>query len=744
MFRQRIREKILSVIRNAPESNISEPSSTVTADTVGGNNKKRKQSFEVKQQKKAAKRRANDSDVVPNCKSCHQPGHKSSRSPLCRNHNPSKAEVLYDNLGGGYTCFTRKVSFEDIVKPEHRPLLKQRVTEACAFMEQLKLHMCLFVNYYCINRRDAPPSAVFKQNFWYSVSQMIMGKRITTSAQIPNDLLPAWDAFRRIHPNALLRRGMPTGMVSCISEECVIIATCFTNAIVEEFEKRVKSFLYFILQNRFVLIQPKDIHAVVDKFAYPYVGRGFAEWPSKPFVNDDFKATVKRMCTPLQSLVVSPATLENMSANPQDYFLCLKQVSVAIEEQHSNHAMDVRRVPPPRAFALLPTPTIRWPTVSLSCDAISSFMRKPRRRGYNQQLQLYYDIFDFSKLGFESIQELQGNGNNQVMFANLVTSDGTSANMVFHRRKPSQEDTLIRNHKLQMKDFTLDEVLTHYQPFFVDPGRKSLYTAVSPDFNYWERAALPSFTDFGSLQVRKMSTKEYRFFMDGGLHKKWLKRIRDANLELLLSQTPTPKTASSDAFNNYCAHQLNNFNRISEIHNAQSGKRLLGGYKGRQRAKQFAVNFMANGGKKYNRERRGKTRSDRRSRQRLQQASQTVKKRKFKFSRFFYDPARIPLVIFGSATLGKDHVPIRGLPSGSTNVLYQQLKERELNGDLLVVLADEYLTSQVCSTCNQRDLIKMPGVTGFSVLKCRNCHKKWQRDFGVALAFPGLPEKTSN
>lgn len=57
---------------------------------------------------------------------------------------------------------------------------------------------------------------------------------------------------------------------------------------------------------------------------------------------------------------------------------------------------------------------------------------------------------------FRSIQELQGNGNNQVMFANLVTSDGTSANMVFHRRKPSQEDTLIRKHKLQMKDFTLD------------------------------------------------------------------------------------------------------------------------------------------------------------------------------------------------------------------------------------------------------------------------------------------------
>lgn len=49
---------------------------------------------------------------------------------------------------------------------------------------------------------------------------MVLDNRTTTSAQLSSDLLPAWDAFRRSHPNALLKRAMLSGMSSCISEEC--------------------------------------------------------------------------------------------------------------------------------------------------------------------------------------------------------------------------------------------------------------------------------------------------------------------------------------------------------------------------------------------------------------------------------------------------------------------------------------------------------------------------------------------
>lgn len=105
---------------------------------------------------------------------------------------------------------------------------------------------------------------------------------------------------------------------------------------------------------------------------------------------------------------------------------------------------------------------------------------------------------------FPGIKDLQDNGNNEViMFVNLVTTSvGTSVNMLFHRRKPTQEDKLIKNHKLQIKDFTtLGEVPTQHQPFFVDPGQKSLYSAASPGFDYGERATSP--TSFNILALCK-------------------------------------------------------------------------------------------------------------------------------------------------------------------------------------------------------------------------------------------------
>ncbi|KAI7900524.1 uncharacterized protein BX663DRAFT_517920 [Cokeromyces recurvatus] len=83
--------------------------------------------------------------------------------------------------------------------------------------------------------------------------------------------------------------------------------------------------------------------------------------------------------------------------------------------------------------------------------------------------------------------------------------------------------------------------------------------------------------------------------------------------------------------------------------------------------------------------------------------------------------SKVPLVVFGVGMFGKDLVHCKGLRSGITELFYKTLKRREINGDLIVVTIDEYLTSQVCSKCMTRTLDVFTGVRGCGVLVCKTC-----------------------
>lgn len=217
---------------------------------VGG--KKRKQSFDVKKEKKNAKKQVTESDVSPVCSSCSQRGHKSSRSHECRNHRPTKDEVFFSNLGAAHTAYTRKVSLESVVRPEYAALLQSRIIEASQYIRRVIFGCQLFVNHYCIAHERAPPG-VFKQNFWYTISQLVMNKRPTSNALMPADMMASWDCFRASNPQARVTQAMPTGVSNCFTEVCKDLATQYTNNLVENFEVLVKKYLFFKVQNTFVV-----------------------------------------------------------------------------------------------------------------------------------------------------------------------------------------------------------------------------------------------------------------------------------------------------------------------------------------------------------------------------------------------------------------------------------------------------------------------------------------------------------
>jgi hypothetical protein len=79
----------------------------------------------------------------------------------------------------------------------------------------------IFINHYilvCLNQQEEIPSSVFKQNFWYSVYQLMNGKRVTNS----NALLR--DAFRtdtRNNNNATYDKTTANGVIQCLTEVCI-------------------------------------------------------------------------------------------------------------------------------------------------------------------------------------------------------------------------------------------------------------------------------------------------------------------------------------------------------------------------------------------------------------------------------------------------------------------------------------------------------------------------------------------
>jgi hypothetical protein len=220
---------------------------------VGTSSKKRKQSSSVKRDKKKAKQENKASNATAAlCNSCKKVGHKSVRSTACENHLSSKAEDILQNLGEGYEAYTRKSTLETSVNDSNRHLLKTKILSVCENIRQIAFRAQIFVNHFVFSRGSAP-SCIFKQNFWYTICQLVNERSATSNRLIPEDLQRAWRAFKESHPSIVYNNTLMPGASQCLSEYCKQLATAYQNNIVENFEARVKRHLFYVVQNLFVV-----------------------------------------------------------------------------------------------------------------------------------------------------------------------------------------------------------------------------------------------------------------------------------------------------------------------------------------------------------------------------------------------------------------------------------------------------------------------------------------------------------
>jgi hypothetical protein len=185
--------------------------------------------------------------VANPCPHCGSTSHRSSRSPDCPAYNRSTETILKDALGSNLERFCRKCSFDRGIREPFVNILRQNVITLARYQRSVVVKAQIFVNYYILIQDGPIPQACFTQNFWYSVMQLVMGGIVTTSSdKLPDDLISSWQDFKSNFPLAELtaeeKQARPR-RISSLNDACVLLATNYSNHIVENFASRIIAYM---------------------------------------------------------------------------------------------------------------------------------------------------------------------------------------------------------------------------------------------------------------------------------------------------------------------------------------------------------------------------------------------------------------------------------------------------------------------------------------------------------------------
>ncbi|KAI8973180.1 hypothetical protein BDF20DRAFT_945378 [Mycotypha africana] len=262
-----------------------------------------------------------------------------------------------------------------------------------------------------------------------------------------------------------------------------------------------------------------------------------------------------------------------------------------------------------------------------------------------------------------------------VMFRNMVRSDGFTVDFLFSRKKKTKEDMTIHNHTLPLEDFSYNEVQDNYRPAFLDPGRRSVFTAAIG-------------LDHNKHQVRSCFTKEYYHMTGSTRYAAKLEKKKAGALQMIESGIPTAKTSNIEQYDRHVQYILKHFEALFFFYGERTAEDRFRLYQGQERAGNNMVNLLINGTTK--------------NIDRTHAFYSNSLKNKWKPEPFSVgDTKNIPLIVVGNGMFGKSAMPIKGHKTGVVGVLWRALKRREAAGDLLTITIDEYKTSRICNNCQQ-------------------------------------------
>ncbi|ORX53555.1 hypothetical protein DM01DRAFT_1322500 [Hesseltinella vesiculosa] len=158
-----------------------------------------------------------------------------------------------------------KTSFFSAVRPAYRQVVRDRVLEQSDLLRRLIIKLQLFVNHYVLANVDHVDESLFKENGFYSASQFVRGRQVTTTHQrLRQSLLVHWETFRTMHPSIEHGQGVDTHALASYLKG---LATAYVNNFTVPFESRIKAYIRFLISCLDVTVSRGDTRKIVD-FAY--------------------------------------------------------------------------------------------------------------------------------------------------------------------------------------------------------------------------------------------------------------------------------------------------------------------------------------------------------------------------------------------------------------------------------------------------------------------------------------------
>ncbi|CEG76552.1 hypothetical protein RMATCC62417_11437 [Rhizopus microsporus] len=544
---------------------------------------------------------------------------KNTKSPLYPNRKLTKQEELQQLMENRKTT-TVKAKLETILRPAHRNI-KDKIIKVSKDIRNILIRVQLFVNYYIMNHNGlVVDKKVFTQNFWYSISQLALGKTPTNKKSLPDDIFSNWKSFSSRYKEIVYKMDSSVaGYSQCLTATCVEVATCYNNMTVECFQSRLMSYLS----------NSKHVQKLAE-YGYQYICDGQTTWPEDVTdITIDERTAINSPCKGLsRTEIPKPVTVKCLAASPGSYIPMLREIlkrcMAENQKQQENQEYGQQEKPSymARLFSLFPVPSLKWRSVSINPNTLSSFAGKPKQSNYDDKFNMFNTVFDLSSLGVNSFEDLKKPAaKNKTAFANLIRSDGFAANVALYKGASNNEDVTEQSSDSTFDIQLLSDVLKpgdvdNFSLCGLDPGRQHAFTA---SYNEGENPH----------QIRRVSTAEY-YNYTGSIHhqRKEQKRMEKKGMKNVLLNIPSIKTTSLMQYHMYMTYIMANIQKILDFYGYETAEGRFHCYQGVQRAIEEMVNILINGGKKYNKDRRKNTRKNRRRRKKKKEKRGKGEKKK--------------------------------------------------------------------------------------------------------------------
>lgn len=250
-----------------------------------------------------------------------------------------------------------------------------------------------------------------------------------------------------------------------------------------------------------------------------------------------------------------------------------------------------------RVFNILPMCKYRRRFITVDLRTLQTIMRVSNRR---LQQEEQFEIDDTIEDGLERHQRatlefekvfnlhkvISNTARENRLFTNCIRTDGYAVDVIFARR--TNMDVLPN---LEFEDFTPDELENTFRLWGLDPGQKSVFTAVDGHTN-------------DQHEIRKFSTAEFYTFAG---YKRTSRRIQDLknspqHLQVRQAESNfvSSKTSRPNVFHDFLRLFFENARILLNFYSLDLFRELrFHNYVGQQKAGAELVNIFVNGGKKY-------------------------------------------------------------------------------------------------------------------------------------------------